>query len=371
MDKFKVVSNNGAGYERALKAYRNYKKKIEEAGAVLVGDYYGKDTKTIIEWQGIVFNMTPKNFVGQTVRRFDELREKCEENNDKLIGFTKKERSILYVKIKTFDGAEIEISSHNYGQYSRSRKRFLDKIKEKNLKYKPPYIGSSEEIEIDFGCEHGYVVTTPVNFLDKRNIGNRCVICAKEYTSTNLKEKKLKRLGSLAENNPELLEIWSEKNTLSPFEIGSNSHKNIWWKCEKGHEDYLQTPHAKIGQKQGCPRCRMSKGEKAICDYLDGQNLEYQTQFKIGDRNWRYDIYIKKYNLIVEVHGLQHYEEVEFFNGRTVEEEQENDTKKENYARSMGYSYLIIDYREHDSDLTLKRFKDEFEIIEKELGEIA
>lgn len=363
MSEFKLKVKTGSGYNNAIKAYENYKKKIDDVGGKLIGDYKGRGEKTLIEWQGITFNMSPKNFIVQTVKRFNDLKLKCCENGDKLIRITKKENSVIYVEIETFDGGVVEISSNNYGQFVRSRKRFLDKIKEKNLEYKPPYVGSKEEIKINFGCGHGFTSTTPINFLDKRNVGNGCVICSKELTSKNLKEKKLKRLGSFADNNPELLSIWSEKNTISPFEIGSNSHKNIWWKCEKGHIDYQQSPHAKIGQNQGCPRCKISKGEKAICEYLEELNLEYETQFVIGNKKWRYDIYIKKHNLIIEVHGLQHYEDVDYFKGRTLEEEQENDRLKEEYARNNGYNYMIVDYKEHNTDITLKRFKKQFEVL--------
>ena len=33
---------------------------------------------------------------------------------------------------------------------------------------------------------------------------------------------------------------------------------------------------------------------------------------------------------------------------------------KEEYAKSLGYNYMVIDYKEHDPDLALKRFKNQF-----------
>ena len=70
----------------------------------------------------------------------------------------------------------------------------------------------------------------------------------------------------------------------------------------------------------------------------------------------KYDIYIPLYNLIVEVHGRQHYEEVDFFKNRTLAEEQANDRLKQQYALDNGFNYMVVDYREHIPKLTLNRF---------------
>lgn len=360
MDKFKVQST-GSGYKRSLKAYENYKEKFKYYNATLIGDYQGKDIKTLIEWQGIVFHTTPKNFIMQTVKRFENLKEQCNINGDRLIRITKKEGTVVYVEIETFDGGLIEISFNNYGQFIRSRKRFLDKLSKEKFKYRGAYIGANRDIEINFGCKHGYVKTTPMNFLDKRNKGTGCVICGKEQSAKIANDSKLIKNGSFAENHPELLHLWSDKNKLSPYEITSKSKKMIYWKCENGHEDYPQTPSAKIGQNQSCPKCSMSKGEKIIGEYLDGLNIEFEAQFVIGRKKWRYDLFVPKFNLIIEVHGLQHYEEVDYFTQRTLEEEQENDTQKKEYAESKGYNYMVVDYREHLPELTLQRFKKMFE----------
>lgn len=64
-----------------------------------------------------------------------------------------------------------------------------------------------------------------------------------------------------------------------------------------------------------------------ICDYLLENKIKYTQQLRLKN-NRKYDIYIDKYNLIVEVHGVQHYEDSRKFTKRTLEEEQENDRKK-------------------------------------------
>ena len=49
---------------------------------------------------------------------------------------------------------------------------------------------------------------------------------------------------------------WSVKNTISPFEIGRNSTKDIWLKCDKpGHLDYCRKPYNIKSSKALCPVC--------------------------------------------------------------------------------------------------------------------
>ena len=59
----------------------------------------------------------------------------------------------------------------------------------------------------------------------------------------------------------------------------------------------------------------------------------------------RYDEYLIDYNVIIENHGIQHYEEAPFTT-RTLQEEQNNDILKYNLAQQNGIcDYIIIDCR--------------------------
>lgn len=33
----------------------------------------------------------------------------------------------------------------------------------------------------------------------------------------------------------DIIDKWSERNTISPFDLGYSSAKKVWWKCDKGH----------------------------------------------------------------------------------------------------------------------------------------
>ena len=122
-----------------------------------------------------------------------------------------------------------------------------------------------------------------------------------------------------------------------------------------------------------CPDCKETKEmvvssiykEKSIaCPCKDGAtyperlmiailrqlNVDFKTQltsttFKwVGDR--RYDFYLPEYNMIIETHGLQHYEQTRRKGAKTLEEEQANDKYKQELALSNDIDkYIVIDCR--------------------------
>lgn len=83
--------------------------------------------------------------------------------------------------------------------------------------------------------------------------------------------------GSIATDNnnleflfPEIVKRWNyEKNKISPSLILPKSTKNMWWKCNKGHE-WQASPHSMTNKKTktGCPYCKglLSSKENNIMD---------------------------------------------------------------------------------------------------------
>jgi len=68
-----------------------------------------------------------------------------------------------------------------------------------------------------------------------------------------------------------------------------------------------------------CPRCNKSKGETKISEVLKNLGIHYVEQFKFSDikikRELPVDFYLPEFNTVIEYHGIQHYEPVEFFGG--------------------------------------------------------
>lgn len=104
-----------------------------------------------------------------------------------------------------------------------------------------------------------------------------------------------------------------------------------------------------------CPKCgeKSSKGEKYIQKFLDKNGIEYEKQKYF--KNWNiglhyFDFYIPQFNCIIEYHGRQHYEYVDYFH----KDEQnflyrlEKDKIKKEAVLAKGINYISINYKLFD-----------------------
>lgn len=100
-----------------------------------------------------------------------------------------------------------------------------------------------------------------------------------------------------------------------------------------------------------CPKCekRDSIGEKKISQYLDKNNISFIPQMYFS--NWGiglhyFDFYIPNFNLVLEFHGIQHYEFNDFFH-KDLEDfkyRSHKDLLKKEAALKNGLNYASINY---------------------------
>lgn len=93
--------------------------------------------------------------------------------------------------------------------------------------------------------------------------------------------------------------------------------KYINWKttiniiCLK-HGDFQQAA-GKHMSGQGCPKCKMSHGERKIEQFLIKHKIKFINQktfpdcIGIGNNKLKYDFYLPKYNILIEYDGEQHF----------------------------------------------------------------
>lgn len=102
-----------------------------------------------------------------------------------------------------------------------------------------------------------------------------------------------------------------------------------------------------------CPNCnrQISKGERRIMEFLEKHSILYDREHSFNwqsHKAYRYDYYVPEYNLIIEYHGIQHYEETNFLH-ETLAENEEHDEIKLNEAIENGYYYLVIPYTQYNN----------------------
>lgn len=73
----------------------------------------------------------------------------------------------------------------------------------------------------------------------------------------------------LAEDRPDLVDEWHEKNERSPDEVSTQCNDRAWWRCRDcGHEwrtkVFHRTRNPRKGRLQGsgCPKCRKQRRAK-------------------------------------------------------------------------------------------------------------
>ena len=105
----------------------------------------------------------------------------------------------------------------------------------------------------------------------------------------------------------------------------------------------------------GCPKCKSSKGERYISNFLSSININYIPQYKfsglrgLGNRLLSYDFYLHDYNLLIEFQGAQHFYVVDYFGGnKSYIVRQIHDLRKRKYAKDHNINLLTIWYDEID-----------------------
>lgn len=317
---------------------------LSKVNGILIGEYISARDNVECEIENIKISSRPNSIKGQIIPGYLRFKEYVNQQGDSIIKAISFQSGVGFkFEIATKDGGKIEYAYSGYTSFCKSREDFFKLAKERNHKILSPYESCKNgKVLMDFNCGHEprYIIVG-----DYKN-GTGCSIC-----SGNSPEKAKENFFKLVKSRGH--EVLSEYKNVSEKVL-------IDFKCK--HEPYWISPTGyRIYELKDCPNCyNISKGEEVICDYLLENKIKYTQQLRLKN-NRKYDIYIEKYNLIVEVHGVQHYEDSRKFTKRTLEEEQENDRKKESYAKKMNYNYMVVDYREHKPLITLERFKKQFD----------
>ena len=83
------------------------------------------------------------------------------------------------------------------------------------------------------------------------------------------------------------------------------------------HGEFWQRPTSHL-RGQGCPTCSESLLERAIAALLKKKKIEFIREYKIKSRSkiQYIDFYLPDRNIAIECQGLQHFEPIDFFDGK-------------------------------------------------------
>lgn len=122
--------------------------------------------------------------------------------------------------------------------------------------------------------------------------------------------------------------------------------------CRK-HGEFLQVPNAHVNKSQGCPNCCTSKGELRVKERLELLNITFIQQKTFTDliykSHLKFDFYLPDHNMVIEFHGRQHFEEVDYFGGaKGLEDTKLRDLIKKRYCEGNSIKYIELT---DDSDI--------------------
>lgn len=116
------------------------------------------------------------------------------------------------------------------------------------------------------------------------------------------------------------------------------------------HGEFKQRPIVHL-RGCGCPKCKESKGERTIREFLIENDINFEPQYKFNDcRNilpLPFDFYLPDLNMCVEYNGAQHYKPVKYWGGeKTLKEIKKRDNIKKQYCIDNNIKLMIIRYNE-------------------------
>ena len=127
-----------------------------------------------------------------------------------------------------------------------------------------------------------------------------------------------------------------------------NASKKVKIIC-KEHGVFKQNLIKHVSAKQGCPKCRKSKGENQIKLFLESNDIGY-----IGEKTFEecknilklpFDFYLPNYNICIEFDGEQHFKPRERFGGiESFNEQKLRDKIKTEYCIKNNIKLIRIKY---------------------------
>lgn len=187
-----------------------------------------------------------------------------------------------------------------------------------------------------------------------------CTICDNYWTTTAqiLKAgsgcpQRAKHTGYLSDTHPNIAQMLF--NRQDGYIVKSYDKVYLDWVCPDcgaivRHK--LCSNVVKFGLCCNVCKETRSLGHRTICAILDQLKINYITEKSFEWSEGRiYDVYIPEYRCIIEVNGIQHYENTNFQKkaNTNVEIQQAIDTKKYNMALNNNIdNYIIIDARKSD-----------------------
>ena len=216
------------------------------------------------------------------------------------------------------------------------------------------FISASRKTMYYFDCDK-----CPHDFkMDINHITTRDSWCPYCYTQICEKEdcsycynKSFASYDGLTTLGKKKVECWSKINKSNPRDFSICSGKKFICECDKCSHEWM-VAISKIVNDNWCPKCNESKGEKDICNILTKLNYKDNGQIKFNDCKDKNKLPFDNgiidelpVDVLIEYDGQQHFNNIEFFGGKTAYKKRiKHDILKNKYCLENNKILIRIAY---------------------------
>lgn len=233
--------------------------------------------------------------------------------------------------------AQCVLDNKNENFIAESRKKYANKFDYSKTKYSSIY----EKIKL-ICKKHGEFTYSAAKHLYSIH---GCPKCGRD----SIKKSITERIGLTTESFIEKAQqVHGKRYSYDNVEYIGNKSK-VLITCPK-HSSFRQRPNDHL-TGSGCLKCKSSRGENLVGNYLKRLNVVHQREFKISDcKNINplpFDFAIFNLNGdltgLIEYQGLQHRVPIDFFGGeKAFARRKKNDKIKEKYCFDNGIPLLVM-----------------------------
>lgn len=171
-----------------------------------------------------------------------------------------------------------------------------------------------------FDCECGHEFESVIN--DITGKGQWCPYCSFSVQKLCKDRKCVSCHNRSFASHPKSI-YFCKENGVDPRDIALNSSFKYLFQCGECNNKFSASLN-NVNAGKWCPFC-LNKTERIILDFLKLNNIEFEHQYSPDwavnqdtNKKFKYDFYLPKFKISLELDGIQHFEQVSNWNSPEI-----------------------------------------------------
>lgn len=149
---------------------------------------------------------------------------------------------------------------------------YLNEIWHKDNSIDPMRMRKNSSKKAKFICQKGHIYDMSLYSFSK---GCNCPYCSHKIRCVD------QSFGGLW---PKVFDLWSNKNTRTPYDYTEKTNESVWFKCKNGiHDDFIRRISSMVNDDFSCPECKKKESIKKRIDDLTGKKFGMLSVIEIDE----------------------------------------------------------------------------------------